>query len=187
MALLRLHAFRPSSGQGSNEKVGAGRTAQAAAPMPQRTMAPVPAPVPVPVISAPPAATPAVEPVETGGDDWHGLAAGMPVGLVRQLAQHCELASLDETRIVLRLAPAHKYLQSHQEKLRAELIKHFGRPLVLEIVLAEPEGETPKSRADGEKRERQDRAIASIESDPLVNELCDLFDASIDESTIKPI
>jgi len=125
--------------------------------------------------------------VEAKSDDWHDLAAGLPSGLVRQLAQHCELASLDDTRIVLRLAPAHKYLQSHQEKLRAELIKHFGRPLVLEIVLAEPEGETPKTRADGEKRERQDRAIAAIESDPLVNELCDMFDASIDESTIKPV
>ena len=191
MALLRLHAFRPSSG---NEKVGAGGTAQqdrssmgtarAAAPQPQRTPASAPL---SPVTSSVPSPAVSSAPVEAKSDDWHDLAAGLPSGLVRQLAQHCELASLDDTRIVLRLAPAHKYLQSHQEKLRAELIKHFGRPLVLEIVLAEPEGETPKTRADGEKRERQDRAIAAIESDPLVNELCDMFDASIDESTIKPI
>jgi DNA polymerase-3 subunit gamma/tau len=193
MTLLRLHAFRPSSGQVGNEKVGAGGTAQpvrhnplppsAAKQQPQAATVLAPA---APVMPAP-APVVATEPVETRRDDWHDLAAGLPAGLVRQLAQHCELASLDESRIVLRLAPAHKYLQSHQEKLRAELIKHFGRPLVLEIVLAEPEGETPKTRADGEKRERQDRAIAAIESDPLVNELCDMFDASIDESTIKPI
>jgi DNA polymerase-3 subunit gamma/tau len=191
MALLRLHAFRPSSG---NEKVGAGGTAGKAVASPPPRSAPavpaVPAVPAAPVASAPSPASPVAvssAPVEAKSDDWHDLAARLPAGLVRQLAQHCELASLDATRIVLRLAPAHKYLQSHQEKLRAELIKHFGRPLVLEIVLAEPEGETPKTRADGEKRERQDRAIAAIESDPLVNELCDLFDASIDESTIKPI
>jgi DNA polymerase III subunit gamma/tau len=202
MTLLRLHAFRPSSG---NEKVGAGGTAQpgrsstgTAQPVRQnntlpRAAAPTPAVASVAasaVLAKPvlPASTPTVAaPVEAKSDDWHDLAAALPAGLVRQLAQHCELASLDDTRIVLRLAPAHKYLQSHQEKLRAELIKHFDRPLVLEIVLAEPEGETPKTRADGEKRERQDRAIAAIESDPLVNDLCDMFDASIDESTIKPI
>jgi DNA polymerase-3 subunit gamma/tau len=120
-------------------------------------------------------------------DDWHTLVTRLPAGLVRQLAQHCELASRKDDRIVLRLAPAHRHLQSHQEKLRAELAKLFGRSLALDIQLAEPEGDTPKSRADGEKRERQDRAIAAIESDPLVNELCDLFDASIDESTIKPL
>ncbi len=194
MTLLRLHAFRPSSG---NEKVGTHGTAQpgrsstgTAQPVRQNTTLPrAAAPQPQLTTVVAPASTPMVAagPVEAGSDDWHGLAAGLPAGLVRQLAQHCELASLDDARIVLRLAPAHKYLQSHQEKLRAELIKHFARPLVLEIVLAEPEGETPKTRADGEKRERQDRAIAAIESDPLVNELCDLFDASIDESTIKPI
>ena len=47
--------------------------------------------------------------------------------------------------------------------------------------------ETPKVRADNEKRERQERAIAAIEGDPFVRDVCDLFDASIDESTIKPI
>ena len=37
------------------------------------------------------------------------------------------------------------------------------------------------------QRERQDRAIASIEQDPFVRDVVDLFDASIDESTIKPV
>jgi DNA polymerase III subunit gamma/tau len=173
MALLRLHAFRPASGP---EKVGAGTTA--AAPR-----APDPAVQP----AAQPAVKPAAQPEKPHGDDWHALAAQLPPGLVRQLAQHCELASRDASRIRLRLAPAHKHLQSHQEKLRAELVRHFGHPLVLEIELADPEGETPKTRTDGEKRARQERAIAAIEGDPLVNTLCDLFDASIDESTIKPI
>jgi len=187
MALLRLHAFRPASG---NEKVGAGGTVPVRPVAPRPTVVPPvaqSAPVPPPPVAAIPNPQVVERPASAADDDWHAIAAGLPTGLVRQLAQHCELASLDETRIVLRLAPAHKHLQSHQEKLRAELAKHFGRPLALDIVLAEPEGETPKSRADGEKRERQDRAIAAIESDPLVNELCDLFDANIDESTIKPI
>jgi DNA polymerase-3 subunit gamma/tau len=71
--------------------------------------------------------------------------------------------------------------------LRAELIRHLGGNLVLEIQLSDPAGVTPKARADNAKRERQDRAIAAIESDLFVREACDLFDASIDESTIKPV
>jgi DNA polymerase-3 subunit gamma/tau len=132
---------------------------------------------------APAAATPVA-----AEDDWHALVARLPLtGMVRQLAQHCELVEAVPGRVVLRLAPAHKHLHQHLDKLRAELARHYGRPTTLDIQLAEPAGETPKSRADNEKRERQERAIAAIESDPFVREACDLFDASIDESTIKPV
>jgi DNA polymerase-3 subunit gamma/tau len=112
---------------------------------------------------------------------------GQLTGMARQLAQHCEQVERSAGKLVLRLAPAHKHLQVHQDKLRAELVKLFDKPLTLEIRLDEPAGETPKSRSDNLKRERQERAIASIESDPFVREACDMFDASIDESTIKPI
>ncbi|MDO9243790.1 MAG: DNA polymerase III subunit gamma/tau [Rhodocyclaceae bacterium] len=202
MVLLRLHAFRPDSAKvgakvgagpsqadarpsvGGSEpglrawggKVGAGRTAPPAviAPAPTTT-APLPAPAPARVQPAP-------------TDDWHALVAQLPLtGMARQLAQHCELASLTETQITLRLSPVHKHLSPQQEKLQAELQKHHGRPLALRIELTETAGETPKARADNEKRERQDQAIAAIEGDPFVREVCDLFDASIDESTIKPI
>ncbi|MDP1956881.1 MAG: DNA polymerase III subunit gamma/tau C-terminal domain-containing protein, partial [Rhodocyclaceae bacterium] len=171
MVLLRLHAFRPDSAK-VGAKVGAGRTA------PPAVVAPAPATT---------AASPArVQPAPT--DDWHALVAQLPlIGMARQLAQHCELASLTETQTTLRLSPVHKHLLPQQEKLQAELQKHHGRPLALKIELTETAGETPKARADNEKRERQDQAIAAIEGDPFVREVCDLFDASIDESTIKPI
>ncbi len=187
MALLRLHAFRPASGNESanqragttvSEKVGSGNTAPLrAAAVPARPH----------VAASPSAVMPAAAPA-AADDDWHGLVASLPLaGMVRQLAQHCELVERGESQIILRLAPVHKFLQPHQDKLRADLAKHFGRPITLEIQLGEPAGETPKSRADNEKRERQERAIAAIEDDPFVREACDLFDASIDESTIKPI
>ena len=190
MSLLRMHAFRPGAG---NEKVGAGGTAKSdrvnTAPVPPHT-APVtrPAAVPVQAPVVPSAAPPvqvAAAPMRVD-DDWHTLVAQLPLtGMARQLAQHCELASLTETRIALRMSPTHKHLMSHQDKLQVDLSRHYGRPLTLEIVTAEIAGETPKERADNVKRERQDRAIAAIESDPFVREACDMFDASIDESTIK--
>jgi len=187
MALLRMHAFRPAgsgatpvaTGAAPAKKVGASRTASVA-----------PA---APTVTVPPVTTAAVAPVEApaqpaAGDDWHALVASARLtGMARQLAQHCEQVERSEHSLVLRLAPAHRHLVEHQEKLRAELARHFGIPLRLELLLDEPAGETPKSRADHLKREQHERAVAAIESDPFVREACDLFDASIDESTIKPI
>ena len=190
MALLRMHAFRPASGNSNEAKVGARETASPvrgnlrAAP-PAVLVAPPPAPAAAPPVAERVRLAPTAL---TDDSDWHTLVAQLPLtGMARQLAQHCELAIQDAARIVLHMAPAHKHLQVHQEKLRTDLIKHYGRQLALEIRLIEPAGETPKARADNEKRERQDRAIAAIEGDPFVREACDLFDASIDESTIKPI
>ena len=37
------------------------------------------------------------------------------------------------------------------------------------------------------QRERQDQAIAAIEGDSFVRDVVEMFDATIDESTIKPI
>jgi DNA polymerase-3 subunit gamma/tau len=193
MTLLRMHAFRPAGG---NEKVGTGGTAKGMGTAPPHP-APVAAPNSGPVAPTPAAPlaqivtiapTIAAAPVAKADDDWHALVAQLPLtGMARQLAQHCELASLTETRIALRMSPTHKHLMAHQEKLQTELSRYYGRTLALEIALAETAGETPKVRADNVKRERQDRAIAAIEGDPFVREACDMFDASIDESTIKPI
>lgn len=174
MTLLRLHAFRP----GGNEKPGA-----IPPPPASSRFAPVSRPAP----AVPPAPTLATAPAAPADpDDWHGVAASLRQPM-RQLALHCELVNRTDSAIVLRMSPAHKHLQAHQDKLRAELAKHFGRALTLEIRLDEPAGETPKARADTEKRERHERAIAAIEADPFVRETCDIFDADIDESTIKPL
>jgi DNA polymerase-3 subunit gamma/tau len=61
-------------------------------------------------------------------------------------------------------------------------------PLRLEIDVAEPAAETPAERSrNASSANARKSAIASIEKDPFVREVVDLFDASIDESTIKPV
>ncbi len=179
MTLLRLFAFHPDAV--AAPKVAPGGTAR---PAPRVGVSPAPTLAPPP----PPCPASATPPTVVDPDDWHGLVGQLPVsGMVRQLAQHCELVDRTARRVVLRLSPAHKHLQMHQDKLRAGLAAHFGEPMALDIQIDEPAGQTPKSRVDTERRERQERAIAAIESDPFVREACDLFDASIDESTIKPV
>jgi DNA polymerase-3 subunit gamma/tau len=212
MTLLRLVAFRPDMPAMLGAAVAAAAPAGA---VPRPTPKPAAAVVPSPPVAVPPTPTSglrepidsmgeaelvgrppggtfsAATPAPTSGDDWHAIAERLPLtGMAKQLAQHCELAELAESQITLRLPPAHKGLlmnKGQQDKLLAELQVHFGRPLKLNIVLAEAQGETPAARTATEKRERQERAIAAIEEDPFVREVVDLFDASIDESTIKPV
>jgi DNA polymerase-3 subunit gamma/tau len=130
--------------------------------------------------------------VAAGSDsgDWHALVGRLSLaGMAKQLAQHCELAELGDAAIRLRLPPAHKHLlvKAAQDKLEAELSGHYGRALKLVVDVAATASETPAERTKNEKRERQEKAIAAIEQDPFVRDVIDLFDASIDESTIKPV
>jgi DNA polymerase-3 subunit gamma/tau len=205
MTLLRLHAFRP-------ERVGAVSVAAAPAAKPRPATAPLRTATPVaavpaasrPQVAVPPAPTSAAPPVQTAtaapavatvatpaaGEDWHALVARLPLtGMAKQLAQHCELSERTESAIHLRLSPVHKHLlgKPQQDKLQSELQAFYGHPLRLEIDVAQPATETPAERSRNQQRERQDRAIASIEQDPFVRDVVDLFDASIDESTIKPV
>jgi len=39
----------------------------------------------------------------------------------------------------------------------------------------------------GRRHERQDRAVAAVEQDAFVREAIDLFDATLIESSIKPL
>jgi DNA polymerase-3 subunit gamma/tau len=209
MTLLRLHAFGP-------ERAGAPKAAaKAAAPAPVRvaqaqavavavaprspvaapsaatvavSAAPAPAPVSAPVPA--PVSAPATLTAAPADEDWHALVARLPLtGMAKQLAQHCELSERTDSIIRLRLSPVHKHLlgKPQQDKLQAELQNSYGRPLRLDIDVAELATETPAARSRNVQRERQERAIASIEQDPFVRDVVDLFDASIDESTIKPV
>jgi DNA polymerase-3 subunit gamma/tau len=202
MALLRLHAFRPERAGTISAAAKAAPKAQAA---PARTTPPVtpalaagrpqvavpPAPTPAPPVQTA-AAAPAAATVATpaAGEDWHALVASLPLtGMAKQLAQHCELSERTESTIRLRLSPVHKHLlgKPQQDKLQSELQVFYARPLRLDIDVAQPATETPAERSRNQQRERQERAIASIEQDPFVRDVVDLFDASIDESTIKPV
>ena len=181
MTLMRLHAFRPET-PGAQRAAAAGAVA-AAAPRATPAAAPVAAP-PKPAAVPPVAAAIAVD------SDWHTLVGSLTlVGMAKQLAQHCELAKLDGGQILLRLPPAHKHLlgKAQQDKLEAELQKHYGKPLRLVVEIAEAASVTPAERSKNERRERQERAVAAIEQDPFVQAAIDIFDASIDDSTIKPV
>ena len=200
MTLMRLVAFRPET---EAPKRAAPLRAPTLAPS-VRKSAPVPAAAPAvaevraelqaaapekPRFEEPLAAFAAPE-ASVGNHDWHDISAQLRlVGMARQLAHHCELAGIDQHTVTLRLPPLHKHLLSPpaQAKLQSELENHFGRSLRLQIQIEHAAGETPVARSNNIKRERQERAVAAIEEDPFVREVVELFDATINEASIKPL
>ncbi len=122
--------------------------------------------------------------------DWHTILASLKLGgMARELGQHCELLKVDVNRVFLRLSPTHRHLQIKpaQDKLQQALSEHLGRPVQLAIDLQEVVGDTPAATAQRLRRERQDQAVASVEQDEFVREVIDIFDATLIESSIKPV
>ena len=204
MTLLRLHTFRPAS---VADVVASATPRPRAQPVAARPLADAPAaavvsirPVSLPTAQAPavklPISAPQVSapvrssPVADASSDWHQIVAGLQLsGLARTLAQHCELRQLNEADCLLRLAPAHSHLQMKPapDKLEQALSEYFGRPLKVRFEMAENEVDTPAETAGRERRERQDRAVASIEEDSFVRDVIETFDASVVDTSIKPI
>jgi len=189
MTLLRLHTFRPSS----VADVVSAATPRARTTPPAERIPVAPqiqaAPAPVPARQDP---VPKAAPVPTSAQstDWQQIVGSLQLsGLARTLAQHCELRQLDESEILLRLAPAHSHLQMKPgpDKLQQALGEYFGRSLKLRFELANNEIDTPAVVAGRERQERQDKAIAAIEQDTFVRDVIESFDASLVESSIKPI
>ncbi len=124
------------------------------------------------------------------GQDWHEILSALKLGgMARELAQHCALRSVGTTRVELMLSPAHRHLQMKpaQDKLQQALSEHYGRSLQLSIELEETAGDTPADVAQRRRRERHDHAVASVEQDEFVREVIDIFDATLIESSIKPV
>ncbi|WP_374682825.1 DNA polymerase III subunit gamma/tau [Accumulibacter sp.] len=215
MTLLRLHAFRPAlasddPGAGASatravaDRSAATASAVLASPAAPRTpppagsataaslarSTPVAVVQPAAAVATPSVAPAALPPATPTTGDWHEMLAALKVsGMARELGQHCELRERQGGRIVLRLAPAHRHLlmKPAQDKLQQALGEYFGSPQQLAVELEATSGETPAASAQRDRRQRQDRAIAAVEQDGFVREVIEMFDATLIESSIKPV
>ncbi|MFN4325763.1 MAG: DNA polymerase III subunit gamma/tau [Azonexus sp.] len=199
MTLLRLHTFRPSSVADVVGAVAPRRAGAGAAGVPPARLAPAPASASVaapPVVAESPAARPEgasatpAAPAPAQGYDWHQIVAALPVsGLARELAQNCELRQLEDGLCLLRLPPKQGHLQMKPspERLQQALADYLGRPVQLRIEVGDIAVDTPAATASRQRQAMQERAAAAIAQDGFVRDMIDTLDASIVESSIKPI
>jgi DNA polymerase-3 subunit gamma/tau len=108
--------------------------------------------------------------------------------MARELAQHCELRDLGGTDRPASFPDASPPADETRTGQAAAVAGRAFRPaLQLAIELEEGTGDTPAAAAQRDRRERMDRAIASVEQDGFVREVIEMFDATLIESSIKPV
>ena len=87
------------------------------------------------------------------------------------------------------LDPRSESLLTRQRKdaLAAALSKHFGEELVVDIRIAKATPETPHAQENRIADERIDAARKSLESDPNVQTLKNMFGAELKTDSIEPL
>ena len=121
--------------------------------------------------------------------DWPGFIAKLNFnGMAGMLAKQCEFQSFADGILELTLPAAQKHLaeKAFQEKLKLELLPHFGVNLRLNIRISDVSGKSLAAVEDRERSDRQVAAEAAILSDPFINNLKQEFGAEIVPSMIRP-
>ena len=199
MTLIRLASFEPeaaSEPEAAHETVEARETAEkdpprAVAASDSAPAAATPAPMPPARGDAPPTAKPlpqpAVEPTTADGagqlsEAWHAIVAKMsPAGVTAMILNNANLAARSPNAWTILVDPAHETLLN--DKQRAEVARLAadvqGREVRVEWRFGAPLAETPAARAARLRKERQAKAEAALDAEPVVQTLIREFGARI--------
>ncbi len=122
--------------------------------------------------------------------DWSQLIQQLKLtGMAKMLAQHSEAKTLSTEKIELCVPEKHKHLldKKYQDKIQLALNSYFGRSVVLSFSIGDVTGQTPAAQLQRQEEEKQAKAIAAIEGDPMVQDLIEQFDARLVIPSIQPI
>jgi len=183
MTLLRMLAFRPAeaseipadSGGGGASVPGPKKAAQSEA-----TRAAIQSRAPDPK-----------QPSQTWQEpDWSALVATLGLtGAVRLLAINCVFLQRTANTIHLGLDRRSESLLTKQRKnsLAERLSSHFGESLQVDIEIGADEGETPVQEESRMADERMEAARQTLEADPNVQALKNMFGAELKTDSIELI
>ncbi|HKQ82248.1 MAG TPA: DNA polymerase III subunit gamma/tau [Steroidobacteraceae bacterium] len=184
MVLLRMLAFNPAGAVqiAASTPLKQSRPAAAARPVPAAAPRVAPA---LGVAEAPPAA----ELSTAAADDWLTIVRELNLqGPASQLATHCALIRKQGNHVALALDSDGDQFRrpALEERLTQALAAYFKEPIKLEITLTSDAIATParKHRADADDRLKA--AQASIEQDPDVRAMRDIFGATVQADSIRP-
>ena len=154
------------------------------APAVQDIAQPPSSPTPMPP-AVPAAASAGLKPA-----DWPQLVDQLGLkGMTRELAQHSACQSFNDGLLVLNLPATHRQLlmPASEQRMAQALTDKLGEPIRLRFDVVEQVGVTAAVLKKEAAEERMNNAVAAIESDPLVQELIDVFDAKLIDGSIRPL
>jgi DNA polymerase-3 subunit gamma/tau len=182
MVLLRMLAFQPAA-DGARFAAGS-QPASAARAM---RVAGAAQPTTTPVTRA---ATPIECATPSPASDWPTIVRELNLqGPASQLASHCAWVRKDGARLQLALDSDGEPFRrpALEERLAQALSAYFKEPIKLEITLATEPVATPARKQRAEADDRLKAAQASIERDPNVQAMRDIFGATVQADSIRPV
>ncbi len=193
MTLLRMLAFKQTAQTPIVARSLAGSVATVT-PAPSTIAAPAAAPLPsvaLKAITPPTAALASAGVASTSAftGDWPAFVATQNFGGVAGiLARQCAFRSFEGGLLDLAVPATQKHVadKAYQEKLRVELVPHFGEKFRLRITLVEAEASTLAARQDQTRSNDQAAAEAAIDQDPFIHNLRKDFGAEVNRASIRP-
>ncbi|HET7315233.1 DNA polymerase III subunit gamma/tau [Salinisphaera sp.] len=124
-------------------------------------------------------------------EDWHALVPRLDIrGFAAELANNGVCRHLDNERIELELARANAFLATDEARIRLQAAVAeawgSGEPPHLKISVVDALHDTPAQRIEADADKRQQDAVASIENDPIIQQLRSQLGARLRPETIKP-
>jgi len=186
MALLRMLSFmQPSSepraaSAASPERKPQGRPISAA-PRAENATAVAP-----PIASG---AVAAAKPATGFEGDWPAFVERLGLtGMAGMVARHGELVSFENNHLELVVPEGYRMYaeKPYQDKLRSELVPHFGDAFRLTVRVGSTAGTSIAAARSRELAKKQASAAEAIEDDPFVRELVRDFGAEVVTSSIRP-
>jgi DNA polymerase-3 subunit gamma/tau len=183
MTLLRMLAFQPADALSATGGSGPQRSAPAAGKQTSSgSNASAAAAAPVPS---------SAKVAELAADaDWPRIIQALNLsGAVRQLAESCSLASRDGDSFRLNVPRTSEYLLTEQQQkvLIDSLQVALGSSANAQFTVVDDAVETIATRTADESAKKMQAAHDSIEQDPNVQQLVDMFGATVEKESIKPV
>jgi DNA polymerase-3 subunit gamma/tau len=181
MTVLRMLAFRP---QGGAQKLPAADKATPALGRPPQQKAAAPEQR---AATAPSTAV-AGQPKEAPVGSWPELAAQLQLaGAARELARNAELRGREENIFDLVVPKSKAFLADrvHQDKLKAALQQHLGAAVTVKVSVGEVSGASAAAIEAGDRDARRAAATQAVHSDGFVQDLVNMFDGKVVDSTIR--
>jgi len=137
-------------------------------------------------VALPRAAKPA--PQNSKATGWPELVQQLPVtGAARELARNAELKQREGSSFELVVPKAKAYLaeRSYVDKLKGALEQHLGGSIILKVSVGDVTSGSVASLEAGEREKRHAAAAQAVKSDGFVQDLVNMFDGKIVDSTIR--
>ena len=123
-------------------------------------------------------------------DNWLQVRKQLDIGAsLGEIASHCLFTERKNNGLffVIDNQQTSLYDSAHEQGLAEALSDYFGESVTVDIAFGVANRETPRAADNREKAERLAEAVETLNQDPDIIKFKKLFDARLDESSVRPI